>query len=255
MDWIQFRQERKKRRYPFLIAHRGASAIAPENTLTSFSLASEQGADALETDLRFTKDDEIVLIHDATIDRTLNGSGLVRDFTLNELKRFRIKSPDGNESFDERVPTLRELVDATNAETPLLLELKDPLFEQRARAEQLARSLDELGVLSKSAIVSFHRKRILSVKEVCPTMPIGQINLRNPFPRWKDELQGPFWRLLLINPLYMTIARWWSSVVCALDLNSEERMDLYLRLRVDAVLVSDPARALKSVRLSGHGKS
>jgi glycerophosphoryl diester phosphodiesterase len=247
MDWGQFRQDRKVRKIPIIIAHRGASVVAPENTLESFSIALSQGADVLETDLRFTKDDEIVLIHDNTIDRTLNGSGFVRDFTLREIKRYRAKSSDSNKISEEQVPTLKELVYSTKAGTPLLLELKDPLFEEKAYAELLVKALHGLGILDKSAIVSFDRKRIRAVKEVYPDIPIGQINLKNPFPRRKDELQGPYWKLLLINPLFVTIAHWFDSVVCALDLNSEERMRLYLRLGVDAVLVSDPARALAAI--------
>ena len=71
-----------------VFAHRGASGYAPENTLQAFSLAQEQGADGIELDVQLTKDGEVVVIHDETIDRTSTGKGYVRDYTLEELKKF-----------------------------------------------------------------------------------------------------------------------------------------------------------------------
>ena len=64
-----------------VFAHRGASAYAPENTLPAFALAMEQGADGIELDIHLTKDGELVVIHDEKLDRTTNGTGLVRDYT------------------------------------------------------------------------------------------------------------------------------------------------------------------------------
>lgn len=69
-------------------AHRGASAYAPENTLEAFRLAAEQKADGVELDVQLSKDGELVVIHDETIDRVSNGSGLCQGYTLEELKRF-----------------------------------------------------------------------------------------------------------------------------------------------------------------------
>ena len=67
-------------------AHRGASHYAPENTLPAFALAARQGADGIELDVHLTKDDQLVVIHDETVDRTTNGTGWVKDYTLQELK-------------------------------------------------------------------------------------------------------------------------------------------------------------------------
>ena len=69
-------------------AHRGASAYAPENTLEAFELAVEQHADGVELDVQLTKDGKLAVIHDETIDRTCNGSGAVKNFTMAQLKQF-----------------------------------------------------------------------------------------------------------------------------------------------------------------------
>ena len=127
LTWDNFREQRRIFGRPFVVAHRGAQTLQPENTLAAFVLALVQGADALETDLRFTADDELVLFHDATVERMTEGSGGVRDHSLAELRRLRMRKPDGT-LVNEPVPTLYDLIAATGGLTPLLLELKDPLF-------------------------------------------------------------------------------------------------------------------------------
>jgi glycerophosphoryl diester phosphodiesterase len=103
--------------WPAILAHRGASARAPENTLEAFRLAVEEGAGGLELDVHATRDGEIVVIHDATVDRTTDGSGAVAGMTLEELRRldagYRF-SPDGGRTFPyrgrgTRIPTLAEV--------------------------------------------------------------------------------------------------------------------------------------------------
>ena len=71
-----------------IFAHRGASGYAPENTLEAFALAMEMGADGIELDVQLTKDGEVVVIHDEVIDRVSNGKGLVKDYTLVQLRKF-----------------------------------------------------------------------------------------------------------------------------------------------------------------------
>lgn len=89
-------------------AHRGASGYAPENTLEAFKLAIDEKADGIELDVQLTKDKELVVIHDEKIDRTSNGKGYVKDYTLEELKKFNFNY--GNEKYEEvKIPTLKEV--------------------------------------------------------------------------------------------------------------------------------------------------
>src|SRR5438876_10263953 len=74
---------------PLLMAHRGSSDELPENTIAAFQRALEQGADVLETDIRFTRDNQIILMHDATLERTTNGRGVAAEMTLAEIKQSR----------------------------------------------------------------------------------------------------------------------------------------------------------------------
>src|ERR671920_1323446 len=105
--------------WPVNLAHRGASSLAPENTIEAFRLALEAGAGGLELDVHMTRDGHIVVIHDATVDRTTNGSGAVSEMTFDELRRFDAGhdfSPDGGPTRPYRgrgvrVPTLSEVLE------------------------------------------------------------------------------------------------------------------------------------------------
>lgn len=243
LTWDNFREQRRMFGRPFVVAHRGAQTSQPENTLAAFLLALVQGADALETDLRFTADDELVLFHDATVDRMTAGSGAVRDHSLAELRGLRMRKP-GGELVHEPVPTLAELIAATGGQTPLLLELKDPLFLQAAYARKLVDVLQAGGVLRRSALVSFHYEHVLAVQRLCPEIPVGHITMQNPWPRRGVQLLGPAWPLLYLNPTYAPLAHRLGSIVAPLDPNPIRRLPYYLAQGVDAVLADEPGAVL-----------
>ena len=92
-------------------AHRGASGYAPENTLEAFKLAAEMGADGVELDVQLTKDGEVVVVHDERIDRVSDGSGLVAEYTLEELRQFNFNKMHPEFAEICRIPTLREVLE------------------------------------------------------------------------------------------------------------------------------------------------
>lgn len=107
-----------------VIAHKGASGTAPENTLVAFKKAIDLGVDMIEIDVRHTKDGEIVVIHDETLDRTTNGRGLVHDYTLAEIKELDAGSWFDPAFRNEKVPTLKEALDLINGSCKVLIEIK-----------------------------------------------------------------------------------------------------------------------------------
>jgi glycerophosphoryl diester phosphodiesterase len=246
LTWDNFRDQRRIFGRPFVVAHRGAQTVQPENTLAAFLLALVQGADALETDLRFTADDELILFHDPTLDRMTEGSGAVRGHTLAELRRFRLRKP-GGDLMNEPIPTLAELLAATGGQTPLLLELKDPLFLQEPYARKLVDVLREGGVLRRSALVSFHYEHVAAVQAICPDIPVGHITLKNPWPRRGAQLLGPVWPLLYFNPTYVALAHRLGCIAAPLDPNPIPRLPFYLAQQVDAVLADEPGLVLGKI--------
>ncbi len=107
-----------------VIAHRGASAYAPENTRAAFELAIDMGADWFELDCHLSGDGEIVVIHDPTVDRTTDGSGAVAGMTLGELQALDAGSWFGDEFEGERIPTLGEALDLARGRIGVYVELK-----------------------------------------------------------------------------------------------------------------------------------
>ncbi len=106
----------------FIISHRGASAYLPENTLSSFRKAIELGADLIELDVRKTKDDKLVVIHDSKVDRTTNGFGRVIEKTQEELRQYDAGS-------GEKIPLLEEVLALDNGDIGFVIELKEERTE------------------------------------------------------------------------------------------------------------------------------
>lgn len=126
-------------------SHRGEHNHNPENSIASIQAAIDMGVDIVEIDVRETKDGYIVLMHDETIDRTTNGTGLVSHMTLAELKKYRLKMPDGSLS-DLQVPTLKEAMLLAKGKCLINLDKSEPLLEECSRV------LDETGTAGQAIL-------------------------------------------------------------------------------------------------------
>src|SRR5581483_9653967 len=118
-------------RRPYMLAHRGASAYAPENTFAAFDRAIALKSDGIETDVRASKDGRLVLVHDARVDRTTNGEGAVAELSFVELQALDAGSGFNPRFAGERVPTLEAFLDRFGGRLPLCLEVKQPGVEAK----------------------------------------------------------------------------------------------------------------------------
>ncbi|MEM9894762.1 MAG: glycerophosphodiester phosphodiesterase family protein [Bacteroidota bacterium] len=113
-----------------IIAHKGASGLAPENTMAAFEKALALGVDQIELDVRHTKDEEIIVFHDQRLDRIARDTlgkqitGDVHDYTLEEIKQFDVGSWYDSHYSDQRIPTLKEVLDFINGQCKVLIEIK-----------------------------------------------------------------------------------------------------------------------------------
>jgi glycerophosphoryl diester phosphodiesterase len=247
MNWDKFFQIKAELGRPLVMAHRGSSTVLPENSASAFGQALADGADVIETDLHFTRDNQLVLIHDPTLDRTVAATGYVRDYTLTELKQFALKQPPERAGQVEHILTLSELFELTNHATPLALELKTAQFEEPRYVQLLVDLLVRHGMLEECAVIGFHQERILAVKRVAPALAGGWITLRNPNPHQPTELLGPFWPLLLLNPFYIRRAHALGKIVAPLDPAPEPRLGLYRRMGADVILTDNPKLTLQKL--------
>ncbi|MBR7165849.1 MAG: glycerophosphodiester phosphodiesterase [Clostridia bacterium] len=132
-------------------AHRGASEYSPENTLSSFYLGLIQGANGIETDVRRTKDGELVLFHDSKLSRVTDGDGLLAEHTLAELKKLRVYGNSTN-TFYDRIPTYREFLEHfASYDIRFAIELKAEDIEA-----DVLRLSKEFGILEKTTFTSSH---------------------------------------------------------------------------------------------------
>jgi glycerophosphoryl diester phosphodiesterase len=151
-----------------IMGHRGAPAVEPENTLRSFRRALDMGVAAVELDVQLTKDGRLAVIHDETLDRTTNGRGPVKDFTLAELRGL-----DAGQG--EPVPSLEEVFDLVKGKAHLVVELKQP-----EAAAALLRFFQEHQAFGLATIISFWHPAIKALKEQEPRLTTGVLMVGCP---------------------------------------------------------------------------
>lgn len=148
-------------------AHRGVMALQPENTMSAFRLALDTGADGIETDVHLTKDGELVLIHDETLERTTDGNGMVSSYTLDELRRF---NAGVRYSQQEVIPTLQELLELVRGESIRLnLEVKTDVLRYVGIESRLLDTIESSGIdPSRVLFSSFNHETIHRLKKMRP---------------------------------------------------------------------------------------
>ncbi|WP_347551491.1 glycerophosphodiester phosphodiesterase family protein [Pseudalkalibacillus hwajinpoensis] len=158
------------------IAHRGASGYAPENTMAAFEKAVDMKSDLFELDVQMSKDGELVVIHDTSVDRTTNGSGMVKDLTLDELQSLDAGSWFGEEFAGEPIPTLGEVLDEYRGKTGILIELKSPSLypgiEEKVAEELRERNMDKPNN-NKIIVQSFDHESVQTFNSILPSVPTG----------------------------------------------------------------------------------
>ncbi|MGK7379607.1 glycerophosphodiester phosphodiesterase [Planococcus sp. 1R117A] len=158
------------------VAHRGASGHAPENTMEAFQKGFEMKADYIEIDVQMTKDGELVVIHDTTVDRTTNGTGKVGDLTFEEIRQLDAGSWFSEDYAGEKVPTFEEVLDAFRGKVGILIELKAPELypgmEEKVADALIERNMD-VSNNGKIIIQSFNHESMKKSKELLPNLSHG----------------------------------------------------------------------------------
>ena len=166
-------------------AHRGASTIAPENTLTAFRKALEAGADGLEFDVQLSKDGVPVVIHDEKLDRTTSGSGLVKDYTLTELQTFDAGSWYSSEFTGLAIPTLDQLFDEFLVSDLLFnIELKSGIVLYPGIEEAVLKSICDRNLEERVIISSFNHYSLVTCRELNPEVRIGILYVAGLYEPW-----------------------------------------------------------------------
>jgi glycerophosphoryl diester phosphodiesterase len=251
---------------PRIFGHRGASGIAPENTMPAFEAAIEGGADRLELDVHASSDGHIVVFHDATLERTTNGKGPIGERTLAELLSldagYHFRAPDGSYPFRDRgvrIPTLAELLGAFPG-IPLNVEVKQS--EPAIEAEVLA-VLDRFEARERTLLAAEVDSIMARIRAAAPEaktgFSVGEIaeflgRHRDPSYRPRGcALQVPpaFGDIIIITPDTIAAAHALGVEVHAWTINDEAEMERLLDLGVDGLITDYPARAAAVLRRRG----
>ncbi|KIL53027.1 glycerophosphodiester phosphodiesterase [Jeotgalibacillus campisalis] len=154
------------------VAHRGASGFAPENTQAAFQKGLELGADFLECDVQLTKDNELILIHDLHVDRTTDGQGRVRDYTLEELKRLDAGTSFHPSFAGETLITLDELLRDFYGKIGILIEVKNPAINKGIE-EKIVELLEDYPDRKSIIVQSFDVNALKRIHELNKDIQLG----------------------------------------------------------------------------------
>lgn len=241
-----------------IIGHRGAAGAAPENTLPGLEHAVEVGADAVEFDLQATRDGRLVLLHDATVDRTTDGSGVVEEMTLDQVRELdagHVFTPDRGRSHPfrgegVRIPTLDEAMGAAR-DVPVVVEAKS-VRAGRLLAAWLEGSVDRRRMLvggfalaDTADAAGLARWRCASKEELRPYVLLGKIGLGRWFVPHADAVMVPE-RHRLVNVVtrrFVRRAHRDGLGVHVWTVNRPSRMRRLLDTGVDGLVTDVPGRA------------
>lgn len=235
---------------PAIFAHRGASAQAPENTIAAFEMALRHGADGIELDTKLSRDGQVVVLHDQTVDRTTDGNGYVGKLTLAELKKL-----DAGSHFDiafqgEAIPTLDEVFQVFGSRTFINVELANYLSPHDALPQKVAALVRRHDLAARLLFSSFHPLILLRIRRYLPEVPIGLLAFsgkKGALTRsWLGALlqydslhvEQADARTGLIERLHKAGKR-----VFAYTCNSPETMLQLFKNKVDGMITDDPLLA------------
>ncbi|TFH36665.1 MAG: glycerophosphodiester phosphodiesterase [Anaerolineales bacterium] len=237
---------------PLVIAHRGASAIAPENTLSAFRMAEELGADAIEFDVKLSRDGVPIILHDMTLQRTTDGEGELKNFTLTELQRLDAGSTFSPAFTGERIPTLRQVLDEFKDRLLLNIELTNYSAWRDSLPQEVITNLHDANLSESILISSFNPIALRRIQKLDPRIRTALlIGATTPRPlQWLLEALTPHQDLhphhRLVNESLIRRTHRSKERVNTWTVNLYEQILALLRLGVDGIITDDIPTALRA---------
>jgi glycerophosphoryl diester phosphodiesterase len=243
---------------PTLFAHRGASAYAPENTLAAFELAVQQGMPAIELDAKLTADGQVVVIHDQSVDRTTDGTGLVRNMPLSELRTL-----DAGSHFDisfqgEGIPTLSDVFEAVGQRILINIELTNYASIFDSLSEKVVHLVRHHNLVGRVMFSSFNPFALTRARRLEPEIPLGLLAIPGAAGAWA---RGRLGRLVHYAALHPEIRDVTPSLVKAAHARGErvfvytvnqiDDMRRLFHMGADGIFTDDPLLAQQALQAQG----
>jgi len=229
------------------IAHRGASAVSPQNTLAAFEKAVELGADAIELDVHLSADGVPVVIHDSNVDATTDGSGRVAELHLVQLKQLDAGSTFGPSFSGERIPTLEEVLQAFGRRALLNIELKSFSLRGNRLEQAVIGLIERYGLEDRVLLSSFNPFSLRRAKKLAPHISAGLLyapDLPIPLSRaWlaplcPHEARHP--KHTMVDADYMAQVRKHGYRVNVWTVDDPDEMHRLIELGVDGIITNVP---------------
>lgn len=239
---------------PMILAHRGDSAHAPENTLPAFLLARDHQADGIELDAKLTADGEVVVIHDPTVERTTQGSGRVREMTLAELRKLDAGEKFAPQFKGTQIPLLSEVFAAVGGALLVNVELTDYDTPDDDLPEKVAGLVRQFHLEEQVIFSSFHPLPLRRARKALPEGFQGLLALPGGKGRLPRSSLNRFIPLEALHPYFTDVsARLVERChqrglrVHPWTVDSPEEMEKLFRLQVDGVITDDPLLARQTL--------
>ncbi len=185
---------------PVVFAHRGASGYAPENTMAAFSHALQLGAEAIELDVKLTRDGHVVVLHDQTVDRTTSGQGDLREFTLAQVQELDAGSHFAAQYIDEKVPSLEQVFEVFGRKLFINIELTNYRTYGDGLTDTVVELIDRFKLDEWVMFSSFHPSNILRARKLKPAIPAALLALPGSAGRVQRSFAGKWISPGLIHP-------------------------------------------------------
>ena len=239
---------------PVLFAHRGASLYAPENTLESFQLAFDQGADAIELDVKLSGDGEVVVIHDATVDRTTNGHSRVSSLKLTELQALDAGSFFSEKYRGVRIPSLDEVFEAVGKKGMINVELTNYYGPRDDLAEKVCALVIKHSLQDQVVFSSFFSYNLKKAGQILPEAPRGLLALDGWKGIWArsfgfmfGEYQALHPNIKDVNPQQVRRVHRLKRRVHVWTVNAAKDMIRLKDWGVDGIFTDDPQTAVRAL--------
>ena len=231
---------------PYIIAHRGASGIAPENTMASFKKSIKQRADGIELDVHLSKDNIPVVIHDETLNRTTNGSGYVKDCFFEELTKFDAGSHFDESFANQKIPSLKEVLELSSELKIINIELKNNKIYYQGLEEKVLDLIREFGIEDKVIISSFNHYSIKKLSELKTGLELAILYKSWIYEPWvyanRLKINNIHPHHLAINEEIISKCNERNIRVNAYGTNKREEIENLVKSRADMIICDYPGK-------------
>jgi len=242
-----------------VVAHRGFSGVAPENSMVAFKKAIEVGSDMIELDVRLSKDGEVVVVHDESVERTTNGKGRVIDLTVDELKKLDAGSKFQPSFSGEQIPTLKEVLQLAYGQIKVNIELKIGDYGKWTifdLAERALREVEMAGMVNQVMFSSFDPMAIERITKKNQAVPVAYLYNR-PWSLPRQVTEGRPFPILNCRKSVLTMeniskAHQEGILVGVYTLDTKEEMEKFIDLKVDAIITNHPDRLINILKKRYH---